>query len=744
MKYELNDGWQIFQDVHDSVEKIGIESITQNNTDLSNQVSEWEELPRLCHLQLLFSDTPHYGWQLRQFNHAPWWYRKAFHLEEKPIHAYLTFTNVDYFCKVYMNGVLLGEHEGYSDRFSWKVDEYLQKGENVLLVKVWSPWDDQVEQDREDYRAILIRRNMVKGTYEHSDGLLQRDVNPVGIYGSVTLMTYGGAHFASDPQIIYRLNSELDTVALHISCVIAGKADNVSYRFSCRGLADGATVCSRIFDSPDFSCEIERIDLWNTWDRGQSCRYSLCVELLQEGKVVDSFSQITGFRRVEMVRTKEETILMLNGKRFYVRGTSYFPDQYISAMSKERYLGDLIKIREAGFNFVRVHVHTEQQTFYDLCDELGVVVMQDSEFNWVHPFDENFTVRFINIFTKNIEQLRHHPSIIIWAGLNEPGMMDLCRNQDFKGFSNPPLAEMEINDPYQKRGDVIVAKDIGAGYEKCRAMEEYPGPQIWEAIRAADDSRPIIKGSFCRDDLESGDSHNYFGSLSGEVTHYLDIYNSREKLNTEFGFDAPPTVSSLQKEPQVFKRLQDLEKTIPDLQNYQYQYLKYAMEHYRIQKYAPCSGYVQFLFSDTSPVSYYGIYDYYGLPKACYKAMKESNMPLAVMLKYGREELEGIYVANDTLQDFGVCEVRWTLSLNATEVRDSVQIRLGPDQLVRAATLHINYSPGVQAKAWLQLFHEGKCIARNAYQDLFAQPRHPHGHPGRISNGLGCRIYNLK
>lgn len=47
-------------------------------------------------------------------------------------------------------------------------------------------------------------------------------------------------------------------------------------------------------------------------------------------------------------------------------------------MTKERYLRDLLNVKAAGFNLVRVHVHTEQEVFYDLCDELGIAVFQDS------------------------------------------------------------------------------------------------------------------------------------------------------------------------------------------------------------------------------------------------------------------------------------------------------------------------------------------------------------------------------
>ena len=52
---------------------------------------------------------------------------------------------MDYYCKVWLNGVYLGSHEGYSAPFSFSLDEAVQRnGKNRLIVKVWSPWDDEV------------------------------------------------------------------------------------------------------------------------------------------------------------------------------------------------------------------------------------------------------------------------------------------------------------------------------------------------------------------------------------------------------------------------------------------------------------------------------------------------------------------------------------------------------------------------------------------------------------------------
>ena len=94
-------------------------------------------------------------------------------------HVELCFTNVDYYCKIWLNGVYLGSHEGYSAPFSFSLDEVVQRnGKNRLIVKVWSPWDEKVAADQQEKRTFAVYRNMVKGTYEHSEYIYSKRCKP--------------------------------------------------------------------------------------------------------------------------------------------------------------------------------------------------------------------------------------------------------------------------------------------------------------------------------------------------------------------------------------------------------------------------------------------------------------------------------------------------------------------------------------------------------------------------------------
>lgn len=714
MNIELTDGWKVLQDVHDNGECLGLYQPDFDTTRVGPQMSEWEDLKALKHLQLIYASSPYYGRELRYFNQAPWWYKKEFIISgNMGRHCTIHFTNVDYYCKVWLNGILLGEHEGYSIPFDLEADGLLKKnGPNTLIVKVWSPWDSEVDGDRQIDRTSQIVRNMVKGTYEHSDTFVQRDVNPVGIYGSICVEIFDHAMFKGRPEINYTLNENLTNAKLFVRADVAYTgSEEYMLHLLCIDKQTNEIVCeTKTPVTEDGTTAIEglaqSIRLWSTWDRGYPWLYTVSVRLVKGNKTCAQFTRNIGFRTIEMQRDENQTSFILNHSKIYIRGTSYFPDVYVSAMSPERYKRDLLSIKACGFNLVRVHVHVELEKFYDLCAELGIAVIQDSEYNWMHPIDDTFANRFISIFLQTVDMLKYCPAIFCWICMNEPGLAD------------------------------------PAGRLGSRAMTVNPGPALYDAVKRHDPSRPAIKGSFCDQDPLSGDSHNYTGSLNGDDVHYSEIYGTCEKFNTEYGFDAPPCLDSLEKDSTIAERLKLLTPYINEIQKYQYALLKYYTEHYRMQKYAPNAGYVQFMFSDLCPQSFYGLFDWRGLPKTGLDAILESNSPVGVFLKY-KDQLDAIYAVNDLPDAIGECTATWILTdeIHHILVKEAKNITLQADSIVCVAKLNLDFSGVKQVNATLILERDGKVLACNHYADLLHMPEHIKGHPSRMSHEIGARLY---
>jgi beta-mannosidase len=710
---DLSQGWRVLQDVHDTGERMGLFRPDYNTLARGPAISDWEPIPRLAHLQLLFAAQPYFGRELRYFNEAPWWYRLEFATPAQALQATLRFEGVDYFSKVFLNGQLLGEHEGYADPFEFEVGPLLSRtGPNVLVVKVWSPWDhDWVERDPEGQGWTSgVVRHLLKGTYEHSDTFVQRDVNPVGIWRPVWLILHDGLRSAGEPFIETRMAGSGESADVKATWPVALNQGQRRLDLSVRiRLApDGAEVArtSKVVEimagqaALEAAVSVAHPRLWSTWDHGGAALYQADMELRDGKEVVLTRSIPFGIRRVELRRTANDTTFYLNGKRIYLRGTTYWPDEYISVSDVGRYERDLGTMIRAGVNAIRVHVHSENPAFYDLCDRLGLVILQDNDLNWTFPTDEEFTKRAVVGFGRLIQRLRNHPSIICWIAMNEVPKEALVR----------------------------------------------PGVQLLAEAKRLDPSRPVIKSSQENDDPESGDYHDYREwAADGE---YLSIYGSKEKLVTEFGMDAPPAPDSARLIPRMAERLREVLPRVAELHDYQYWVLKYHIEHYRMQKYAPNAGYFLFMWIDFCPQSLMGVYDYWGVPKAKgigggLRALEESNHPVGIFMEY-KDAPVALHAANDSDEDLGECTAEWTVTKSEGErVTGGHQtVHLGADSHVRAADLAFEVRPDLRYQVALVLRGpDGRVIARNLYRDPFHPPAHPQGHPARFDHEIGMRLW---
>ena len=134
----FDKNFEILQDVLKNAEERGITKPEFNpiNFAIMHNISEFEPLPRLAHLQLVYEKNPYYGRHLRFYNQAPWWYRLRFTVPaDMPSNAVLRIGAADYYADVWLNGKKLGSHEGYFRSFEFPVSNLNRKGENVLLIK---------------------------------------------------------------------------------------------------------------------------------------------------------------------------------------------------------------------------------------------------------------------------------------------------------------------------------------------------------------------------------------------------------------------------------------------------------------------------------------------------------------------------------------------------------------------------------------------------------------------------------
>lgn len=176
------------------------------------------------------------------------------------------------------------------------------------------------------------------------------------------------------------------------------------------------------------------VDLWNPNMHGDQPLYDLTCTLLDaDGAEVDASSRTVGFRHVEWRQCEgapegaDPWICVVNGKPIFLQGVNWNPIRSNFAdVTEADYRKRLELYRDLGCNLLRVWggAVLETEVFYDLCDELGLMVWQEFPLsssgieNWP-PEDERSIAEQSEIALSYIERRQNHASLIIWCGGNE-------------------------------------------------------------------------------------------------------------------------------------------------------------------------------------------------------------------------------------------------------------------------------------------------------------------------------------
>ncbi|MCZ7542251.1 MAG: hypothetical protein M5R40_01350 [Anaerolineae bacterium] len=242
--------------------------------------------------------------------------------------------------------------------------------------------------------------------------------------------------------------------------------------------------------------------LWWPWDQGAPNLYMLEATLYRDpGDPLDRVCETFGVREVYLERSAERFAYHINGRQVFIRGTSYLPDLYLSRVTPATLARDLDLITDAGLNLARVHVHVSPKALYEMADRRGLMLWQDFELNWLHDYSAAFEARALALQRAMFRHLGNHPSIVTWCCYNEPTMLLLHREN----------------------------------------MLLRPAPALYTDAVQQDPTRPVFlcSGQRAHDLERAGDVHTYYGAIW--TRRFTDVHGHAPHLNTEFGFESPPT-----------------------------------------------------------------------------------------------------------------------------------------------------------------------------------------------------------
>ena len=171
---------------------------------------------------------------------------------------------------------------------------------------------------------------------------------------------------------------------------------------------------------------IEDPKLWWTNGLGHPYLYNFSLRVKKEQIIIHEWHQRLGIRTIELVHKPDSSgndlYFKLNGIPIFIKGTNYYPSNILSANSTPEIYQHVIEdARIANINMIRVRGGSvyEDDLFYDLCDEKGILVWQDFMLTGAMLYNDGKNIENIRqIIVANVKRLRNHACLSLWCGKN--------------------------------------------------------------------------------------------------------------------------------------------------------------------------------------------------------------------------------------------------------------------------------------------------------------------------------------
>ncbi len=611
-----------------------------------------------------------------------WEYKTTFQVTDDQLKydaATLIFEGLDTYADVYLNGSLLLKADNMFVGYSIAVKKLLRTGENRLhiyfhspITSVLSQWasngfDYPADNDHLDKKLSIFTR---KAPYSYGWDWGIRMVTS-GIWRPVTLNFFNLASVddlhvcqlaLSDKSA--QLSNEIELTGilpqpekaeLNIVCALEGKP--VSSKTIDINIQPGKNLIS-------VPMEITEPQRWMPHGWGKTTLYTITVNVIHQGKTIAQKSQRLGLRTIRLVNEKdaygESFYFEVNGIPMYAKGANYIPsDAMLPNITTERYHEIFRNITEANMNIVRVWGGGtyEDNRFYDLADENGILVWQDFMFGCTtYPHDSTFLRRITEETTYNIKRLRNHACLALWCGNNE-------------------ILEGMHNWGWEKRYIPAVYKDMFAGYDEI-FRNLLPGQVAkFDAGRSYIHGSPLSSNWGKPESWAYGDSHNWGVWYGKKKFESFDTETGR--FMSEFGFQSFPemkTISAFAKPEDyalesrvmnahqkssignsLIKTYMERDNIIPEkFEDFVYvglvlqgKGMRYGFEAQRRNR-PYCMGTIYWQLNDSWPVVSWSGIDYYGNWKALHYQAKRAFEPILISPVQKNDSLL-IYLISDQL-----------------------------------------------------------------------------------------------
>ena len=553
--------------------------------------------------------------------------------------AFVVLDGVFYFGDVWIDADYLGATEGYFFPHALEVTDALRRNEeHALAVEVACP--------RQSDRTA---KRLITGVFSHWDNL-DPDWNPGGLWRPVRVVETGPVRIARLRCVCTEAGEERGRLLLDLTLDAANGDENGEpaprpARLVARVTGpDGRTLLEAPRDVTlaggdnhlTWTLDVDHPPRW--WPRRLGDQPRCDVEVVVEvaGEQSDRRTLRTAFREVQWRRWR----LHANGEPLFVMGSNQGPSRMqLGDATADEMARDVQLALDANLDLLRLHAHVSRPELYDAADAAGLLLWQDFPLQW--GYARGVRKPAVRQARAMVDELGHHPSIVLWCAHNEPLAVDIAPGKPLSTRAKMRLGGSMLLPTWNKN---VLDRSVT------------------RALHRADPSRAVDPHSGVLPGLggPGTDSHFYFGWYHGALDGLASALRAVPRLArfvTEFGAQAVPESAGFM-EPERWPKLdwdrlfehhacQKLvfDRLVPPddfetfdvwraaTQTYQAALVQLQVEDLRRLKYAPTGGFCHFCFADGHPAVTWSVLDHERTAKRGYGALRDACRPVLPMLE---------------------------------------------------------------------------------------------------------------
>lgn len=566
-----------------------------------------------------------------------WWYRTEFALppEYKGKTLWLGFDGINYRANVWMNGVKIANSEQLAGTwrvFRFDVTSAARPGEtNTLAIEVFPPQPRDLAITLVDWAPMPPDKEMGVWRDVHITATGPLAIRYPAVFSKLDLPSTTEAELT----IRAELSNASDEL---VEGTLKGRIENIRFEQPVR-LGPRETQVLRFVPEKFSQLKLPNPRLWWPAQVGKQELYPLDLVVEAKGQLSDSAHIQFGIREVtSKLDEKGHRLFQINGKNILIRGAGYSFDMMLRS-SPEKQEAELNYVRDLNLNAVRLEGKIENDHFFDLADQVGILVIPgwcccDQWENWPAWDKENERIAGDSL-RDQLRRLERHPSVIAWlygSDFAPPTRIENMYLQIMKevAWPNPSISSagartttvgpsgVKMTGPYEYVAPAFWYLDTRHGGAFGFNTETSPGP----AIPPIESLRRMIPP----DDLWPIDS--VWEYHAGGMSHTLGVFT--EALEKRYGESKSVEEFAMKSQVQAYETHRAM------------------MEAYGRNKYTS-TGIIQWMLNNAWPSMIWHLYDWYLRPGGSYFGVKHACEPLHVQYSY---DDRSIVVVNSYYQPF--------------------------------------------------------------------------------------------